>query len=220
MFLVCTECHFHGSFEIMPRLRDNVHLRLHTYDYERHGETYKTYVVTGTVPDGTKVRKGFANRERAMQWKSVKEIEMLNGDRLHTVVTRLDEGQVREAESAFNRLGTGTLARVVDFYLANHKPVNEEIDLEDAIEIFYWEKKKSIRHRTLIQLDCSMRHFRDFVGVSVKVSQITTKLCEDFLRSCGPSPKTWNNYRADIHSFFEFARDPRPCCVTNHVPEI
>jgi len=66
-----------------------------------------------------------------------------------------------------------------------------------------------IRYRTLIQLDNSMKHFREFIGASVKVFQITTKRCEDFLHSRGESPKTWNNYRADIHSFFEFAKDPR-----------
>jgi integrase len=179
------------------------------YDYKRHGKTYKTHVVTGTAPDGTKVKKGFSNRDRALQWKSLKEIEMLNGNQLHTVVTRLDEGQIRDAESVLNRLGSVPLTKAIDYFLANYRPVNEEIDLEDAIEIFYWEKKKQIRPRTLIQLDSSMRHFRDFIGASVKVSQIATPRCEEFLRSRGPSPKTWNNYRADIHSFFEFARDLR-----------
>jgi integrase len=186
-----------------------VNLKIKQYQSKSKSKVYIYYEVSGKSPEGTRVRKCFSELAKAKEWKEAKEIELMNGRFLHATVTRLSQDEIHEAESAYNRLGKQSLSKAVDFFLTNYKPVDEEIDLEDAVELFYWEKKKQIKPRTLVQLDNSMKHFRNFIGKDTKVHQITTKLCEDFLKSKGEAPKTWNNYRADIHNFFEFAKDSR-----------
>jgi hypothetical protein len=53
---------------------------------------YEFWHVQGRDLDGKRIRKKFATREKALDWKSRKEIELLNrGRKLHSVVTELSE---------------------------------------------------------------------------------------------------------------------------------
>ena len=185
----------------------------------QRGKPYRYWLVYGTGLDGGRIRRKFPTYEAAQRWKSVKEIAMLNGEAsLNNVATLLSPTEVKAAEAAIKRLGEGVeLGEVVDFYLKHFKEPDKAMRFRPALCRFLADKERGgLRVRTLDQLQNALKRFEDYVGDRCHLHEITTESVEEYLRALrardGEAPasrKTWNNARAELHSFFAWCSDRR-----------
>jgi Phage integrase, N-terminal SAM-like domain len=190
---------------------------------------YEFWHVQGTDLDGKRIRKKFATREDALDWKNLKEIELLNGGRkLHSVITVLSEQQLKEAEGCFSRLGERyTLTQAVDHFFRDYREPDFRISLSDASVKFRGAMEGQIRDRSLVQLKSTLGQFERFAD-NCQVHEVTPALVERFLKSLRAkngtdtaSRKTWNNYRGDLHQFFEWcSKKPQRYIPENPVAEV
>jgi hypothetical protein len=195
----------------------------------RRSYRYEFWHVQGRDLDGKRIRKKFATREKALDWKSRKEIELLNrGRKLHSVVTELSEEQIREAQACFIRLGERyALTQAVDHFLREYREPDFKISLSEASVRFRGAMEGQIRDRSLIQLKSTLSQFERFTD-NCQVHEVTPAVVERFLKSLrarnGTDPasrKTWNNYRGDLHQFFEWcAKKLQRYIAENPVAEV
>jgi hypothetical protein len=176
---------------------------------------YEFWHVQGTDSDGRRIRKKFSDRQNAIDWKNLKEIELTNrGRKLHSIITELSDEQVKEAETCVARLrGKYTLTGCVDFFLQHFHEPDFKISLSEATVKFRGALEGQVRERTLVQLKSTLGQFERFMG-NCDLHEITHEDVERYLRSLRAkdgvntaSRKTWNNYRADLHLFFEWCAD-------------
>lgn len=187
------------------------------------GYSWTTYMVQGFREDGKWKRRKFKSRADAESFVALKSVELLNQDtKLREVITALSSDQLKEAESGFARLaemeraGDGardhTLGAAIEYYLKNHKGgkvMHKEFDF--AIREFLKAKERDgIRPRTITQLNATLRQFERTVD-SKHVCETTQAHVQDYLDGLrskdGKSkaaPKTFNNYRMDLHGFFQW----------------
>jgi Phage integrase, N-terminal SAM-like domain len=176
---------------------------------------YEFWHVQGRDLDGKRIRKKFTTREDALVWKNQKETELLNGGRkLHSIITVLSDEQLKEAEGCFSRLGDRyTLTEAVDHFFRSYQAPDFKISLSEATLKFRGAMEGRVRERTLVQLKSTLGQFERFMD-NCDLHEITPQQVESFLRSIrdkeGVNPasrKTWNNYRGDLHQFFEWCVD-------------
>jgi site-specific recombinase XerD len=184
---------------------------------QRVGKSYRYefWHVQGTDLDGRRIRKKFSTKEAALSWKSRKEIELVNrGRKLHSVITDLSEEQIKEAQACFLRLGDRYgLTGCVDFFLQHFHEPDFKISFSEASIKFRGALEGQVRERTIVQLKSTIGQFERFVD-NCDLHEITSQDVERYLRSLRArdgvnqaSRKTWNNYRADLHLFFEWCSD-------------
>lgn len=183
-----------------------------------HGYEYETYVVEGKDVDGKRLRRKFKDLREAEAFKATEEVRLLNlASALNNVATRLTEGQVREAEDAFQRLGEHYSVReAVDFFLRHSREPDFKISVRDAKRKFLEGKEREgVRERSLTQLESTIKRFEAFLD-NCLLHEVGEQDVERFLKSLrakdGVHPasrKTWNNYRADLSSFFNWCCDPQ-----------
>jgi site-specific recombinase XerC len=145
---------------------------------------------------------------------------MNHGTSLREVVTVLSREQVKEAESAFNRLAelerTGDTSRrhslgaAVEFYLKHQDAgKTKPVEFDYARRQFLISKERDgVRARSLLQLDSTLRQFQGIVGKDAHVCDITTADVESYLNGLRSKDgkhkaavKTFNGYRADLNVF-------------------
>jgi hypothetical protein len=63
-----------------------------------------------------------------------------------------------------------------------------------------------VRKRTLAQLKSVLTMFAAKFGEEKYLDEANTEACLALLKTRGTTPKTWNNYRADLHNLFEHAK--------------
>jgi len=190
---------------------------------------YEFWHVQGTDLGGNRIRKKFRTREAALDWKSRKEIELMNrGRKLHSVITELSDEQVREAQACFIRLGDRyTLTQAVDHFLLDYREPDFKISLSEATVKFRGAMEGQIRDRSLVQLKSTLGIFERYTD-NCQVHDVTPALVEKFLNSLRAkngtdkaSRKTWNNYRGDLHQFFEWcSKKPQRYVSENPVSEV
>ena len=93
-----------------------------------HGYQYPIVMVEGRDSGGKRIRKRFKSEEDARTWKGLQEIKALNHhSELHSVVTKLTQAQIAEAEALVARLSTGyTLTQVGDYFFQHfHQPLSK-----------------------------------------------------------------------------------------------
>jgi site-specific recombinase XerD len=180
-----------------------------------HGYRYPIVMVEGRSADGHRIRKRFKNEEDARTWKGLQEIKALNQhSELHPVVTKLNQAQIAEAEAIVVRLSDRyTLTQVGDYFFQHFHEPDFKISLSEASVKFRGAIEGVIRDRTLVQLKSTLGQFEQFME-NCSLHEITADDVERYLRSLrakdGVNPasrKTWNNYRADLHLFFEWCGD-------------
>jgi integrase len=201
----------------------DLNLRPSGYDYR-----YPYWEVSGTDGKGNRIRKRCPDETAARLWKTAKEAELLNCQRsIRHLSTHLTIGQLAAAEAIVARLGDRyTLTEVGDFFFRNHQEADFKISLAEASVAFRGAMEGVIRDRSIVQLKSTLSQFEKFVG-GCDLHEITTADCERFLRSLRArdkvnpaSKKTWNNYRADLHLFFEWCADKqRRWVATNPVAD-
>lgn len=172
--------------------------------------------VTGTT-NGVRIRKNFASHAEALnekqQYNNVLSLESQH----RTAITTLTDGQIAEAQDAFERLGDAhSLRFAVDFFLGNYRAPNCDYTVKDVLEDFYADKRAAgVRERSITQLRSTLTRFADYVE-GKKLHEVTLEHLHAYMRKHDWSRKTQNNVRADIHSFFEWARaNPRNWISTN-----
>lgn len=185
----------------------------------KDGFQWKTYLVQGwREGEGAWKRRRFKDRDDALAFIYRKQVELANASGAkHLVNTRLDEAQVAEAEDAFHRLGSRyTLREAVDYFIRHFCEPDFKITMKDArFKFIEGKEREGVRERSRRQLESTLKQFEKFlgkgnaeIGEAVHVHEITAEDVERFLRQLRAkdgtkaSQKTWNNYRADLSSFF------------------
>jgi hypothetical protein len=186
------------------------------------GYSWTTYMVQGFRDEAGKwKRRKFRDRGDAEAFVALKSVEMMNhGTSLREVVTTLSREQVKEAESAFNRLAElerdadttrkHTLGAAVEFYLKHQDAgKTKPVEFDYARRQFLISKERDgVRARSLIQLDSTLRQFQGIVGKDAHVCDISTADVEGYLNGLRSKDgkrkaavKTFNGYRADLNVF-------------------
>ena len=198
--------------------------------YRKNGKTYEAYEVGWTDPE-TRVRKKkrFKTEAEARTFAGMKSIESTNVRNATTpILTTLADSEVREAESAKQRLGDRySLTKAVDFFLNHYAAPDSSIELRNAITEFLGDKEGTLRERSIRQLKSVLTAFSKRIGPETPLHEITKEDCERFLGKIkakdggAASKKTWNNYRGDLHCFFAWASESgRKYAAENPVSEI
>jgi integrase len=130
------------------------------------------------------------------------------------VTTTLTLEQLDEAEACAKRLGDRyTLTQCVDYFFGHYREVDFKISLSDAIVAFRGDLEGRVRQRSLVQLKSTLGQFEKFVE-NPFLHDLSAQDVARFLKSLRSrdgvnqaGKKTWNNYRADLHLFFEWSAD-------------
>ena len=167
--------------------------------------------VTGWL-DGKRIRKNFRTHAEAVAERQTLEIHCLQSETgIHTAVTRLTDNQLHEAEAAFRRLegAPKSLTFYLDYALANYRTPEREIGVEAAVATYIAAKQQE--HERGMLSECQLKDIRirldalkkNFPGkpLSVLSRDALAALCQ----RGKPSPKTFNNRRGILFTFFKFA---------------
>ena len=185
-----------------------------------HGFTYPTFQVVGYLA-GQRVRKRFKSLEEAAGEKSRLEVAAANEDSgVRSVNTRLGVDQVAEAEACIRRLGGKSLTLAVDWFMENYRPPCAEKLLSEAVTEFVASR---IGHGEAVHRDdveCKLKAFsRAFPNR--RVHEVGTADVLHYLQKSGWAPKTRNNVRGILHTFFSYcADDARRWATSNPVKAV
>ena len=90
----------------------------------------------------------------------------------------------------------------MDFFIKNHYEPAESVTLAEAQEDFIAHKEQQgIKTR---QLSCVTRRMAEAIDPERPVHDVNQLDCEQFLTGVSSHPQTRNNYRSDLHNFFNF----------------
>lgn len=184
---------------------------------------YQTYRVTGTV-NGRRVRQQFSSKGAAREAMTRLQVQALNSDSLHAVMTRLPDAKVIEAEAAFERLkDTGqVLGFAVDWFLTHYREPRPTLPVRAVKDLFLADRAaRGLEAVTLRDYRQALTRFAAAMGAQ-PLAEITT---DDILRYLGQTtasrPKSWNNDRADLNTFFVWCgKAPRRWIEQNPVAEV
>jgi integrase len=175
----------------------------------RNGAT--SWRVSGTLA-GVRIRKNFPSREEAAAEKSTLELRAAQASSgQHVVATSLTIDQVREAESAFRRLASGTpsLTFYLDYALTHYRAPDRDQPLAAAVAEYLASKgRESDQH--LISA-CQVNNIRKELALlqahhpAGSVAQLTAVQLKAFCERGKPSLKSQNNRRGILGTFFKFA---------------
>ncbi len=170
-----------------------------------HGFAYETFLLSGWL-NGRRIRRQFKSREEALGEQNALQVEAANaGGEIRARNTRLNTGQIAEAEAAFARLGPKSLALAVEWFLASYKPPVTAMSLDNAVVTFLAEKAAHVREH-------SLRDYRNHLETLKAafpgrlVHAINTADLQGFLARGNVTKKTFNNRRILLHAFFAYAR--------------
>lgn len=161
---------------------------------------------------GVRVRKNFKTREAAAEERvalGIKAAQESAG--LRPTATLLTEVQLREAELAFRKLEgcSWSLLACLDHSLANRRSPEHEKPLADAISAYLAVKAQE--HERALLSARQLRSITDELGVLKRyhpeglVSKFGSAELTTYLERGKPSPKTYNNRRGLLSTFFKFA---------------
>jgi integrase len=130
----------------MARPKKIVHFNLREY---RNASGTASYRVTGTMPNGTRVRKNFADKREALKEIADLELEVVGTpERQRSLRTSLTQEELSDAESALLQAGGLTLSKIVSHYHALRcRALAKGVGLDEAIrfvETLYRPEIKSV----------------------------------------------------------------------------
>lgn len=161
---------------------------------------------------GVRIRKNFKSREEAIAEKATQELKVLQADAgLQSATTFLSEEQLREAETAFNRIKNHAhpLTFYLDYALSNYREPQTRKKLLRAVAEYLAAKKHeqqqdqiSKSHLVFMRRDLRrfLRHFR-----RITVAELTTEQLINYFNLGKPKLKTYNNRRGIVSTFLKFA---------------
>jgi integrase len=167
-----------------------------------------SYRVTGTAPDGKRVRENFQTLQEATGRRQELEVEGLNtkpSARLKQ--TRLSEEQILDAEHAIATFEGKpfTLSQAAKFFVEHYQDPVRPIKLADAFDEFLDQKTKANSRPE------SIRNLRTRVGFLVSthgnslVSEIQPETIRGIIHRPGRGPVTCDNDRRALSVFFNWA---------------
>ena len=99
-----------------------------------------------------------------------------------------------------------TLDQAGDFFLLHAKPAKGALTLRKMIDgCIQAKREESARPRYLSQLKCSANSFATAHGEEVMCDQVTAMDVTRWLQSNEWAPKTWNVYRGDLRTVYQWA---------------
>jgi integrase len=200
------------TVEVKPDRDTKITITLSEVQEGKDGYTWTTYLVQGWQESGKWKRRKFKKLRDADAFVDQLQVTLKNaGGAKHLIQTRMTEEQAREAEDAFHRLGDRYAMReAIDYFLAHYCNPDFKITIKAAKVKFLGAKEKFIRPVSIRQLESTLNQFETFLE-NVHIHEITPGDVDRYLRSVraknGKDPaskKTWNNYRADLSSFFSW----------------
>lgn len=183
-----------------------------------------SYRVSGHL-HGVRIRRNFktiAEAEAERQCLEIQRVDVTN--KFRTVVTRLTDEQVREAETAFQLIGeksSHSLLFFLEHALAHHAKAGYRKPLSEAVTEYMTAKKKEhertiISDAQLVTVDRAMVRFSEHFPEQ-PVSQFDGEQLLPFLERGHPSLKTYNNRRSLAFNFFKYA--VRHCWIAENPVE-
>jgi integrase len=161
---------------------------------------------------GVRIRRNFKTREAAAAEKTALEIKELQAAAgLQVATTFLTGDQLREAESAFQRLAgrPRSLTCYLDYALANFRESARDVPLAAAVDEYLATKRREhertiLSERQLRSIKYELEAFKSrFPALSL--AQFSAASLINYLERGAPSLKTYNNRRGVLSTFFKFA---------------
>jgi integrase len=161
---------------------------------------------------GLRIRKNFKTRVEAGAEKDALDIKAAQSDTgIRSTATRLTDEQLHEAEAAFRRLADApkSLEFYLDYSLANYRAPEREITVDDAVAVYLDTKKKE--HANGMLSECQLKDIRvrlEFLKKCFHGKSLAVLSRETLAAHCQrgtPKPKTFNNRRGILFTFFKFA---------------
>ena len=187
------------------------------------------FLVQGWKEGGKWQKRQFKDEAKAKTFAALKEIEIKNeGRAVRMVNTSMNDKQVMEAETAFEKLGESySLSDAVDFFLKNHRAPDFKILVDEGLKVYLDECEQSgVRQRTLNGKRNVISAFAQEADHPF-IHEVTATTIQTFLRGLRRKDeitpakrKTWNNYRNELSHFFKWAGESdfathRPWCFSN-----
>jgi hypothetical protein len=188
-----------------------------------------SYRVMGTIrPKAPQRKKHFLNPEDALATQAAWESErIMNGAAVRPKITRLTQAELAQAEAAVEMLkGTGiTIIEATRFFLRQPAPTPASLVSRKVIDAhgeFLAERRPFVGNCQYENLRLAGENFFAFIGTDTLLADVTSKQVVAWLKSKGEiKKKTWNNYRNDLSTFFEWCvASPRRWIADNPVKEV
>jgi integrase len=160
---------------LVARPKKAVHFKLKPFT---NASGTNSWQVTGTSPDGTRIRKNFREKSEAVQ--TLADLEMEAGDMPEKRLARrtsLSPQQLADAESACEQAGLLKLSKIVSHYLNLRNRAGEKgVSLDSAFAFF------EARYRPETKVVSIMNAREEFLDSRVGISTNTRRNYESCLR--------------------------------------
>lgn len=156
------------------------------------------------VINGRRVQISMPSAEAAKAEMVRRRAELKRGG--EQVYTITDEERLRYlAAKAKLEAGGGTLEQAVEFWLAHAKPAKGKVKVSELIERCLEDKEMhGARPRYISQLKCAAKSFAQAGHAERPADEITSEDVQAWLRGNEWAPKTWNVYRGDLRTIFQW----------------
>jgi integrase len=171
--------------------------------------------VTGTKPDGERVRENFKTEAEALGRRQELEIEAKNFEPDHRIATtRLTKEEIADAETALAmraerpELKNRSLAWCVRFALDNYQEVSKEVTMKDALADFISERTANGDRPLTIR---SLKQRVGSIDENKLVSAVLEADVDKAISKPGRGPVARNNERRALLQFFNWAAKKKYC---------
>lgn len=159
----------------MARPKKIIHFKLTAYKNISGSTSFR---VTGTKPDGVRIRRNFNEKSEALQLVADLEQEVVGlPETRRALRTTLTASELADAEAALHQVGTGNLSIIVSHYRnLNKRALDKGGTLDEAIAFF----ERQYRPETK---ECSiMSASEEFIRKRVSISKATKRNYEGSLQ--------------------------------------
>ena len=163
---------------------------------------------------GIRIRRNFQHKIEAQKELDDLELKRMDTENsLRTVITRLPQEQLREAESIYQDFGT-LLIHPLRFYIQlglDTQKLREQTKPLDAAVIAYVDEKSKENAKTVISASQLSSINREMKTLKLRfpnsmVADFTPEILTDYFERGAPSLKTYNNRRGLVSTFFQYAK--------------
>lgn len=157
------------------------------------------------VINGRRVQISMPSQEAAKAELVRRRAELKRGGEQAYTIT--DEERLRyvAAREKLEAAG-GTLEAAVEFWLAHAKPAKGRVKLSQLVQLCLADKAEhGARPRYLSQLKCAAKSFTEAGHGERMADEITSEDVLAWLRANQWAAKTWNVYRGDVRTIFQWA---------------
>lgn len=155
--------------------------------------------------NGKRMQISCASKEDAEGELARRKAELRRAGELAFSITDEERHRYVSARERLKAVGA-TLDQAVDFFLLHAKPAKGAVTLRQMIDgCIEAKREEGARPRYLGQLKCSANSFADSRGEETMCDQVTAVDVTRWLQSNGWAAKTWNVYRGDLRTVYQWA---------------